>query len=311
MNRLDDQVSRREVTYVPPRRVNFGWISESWQFFRSQADVWISVVAVSLFAPAILNAFVIYAYTTSRSIAGQALDNRVDTLLHSPPGLLIGLAILNGIWSVFVTCGIHTLAIRQVAGNSVSFSDFTSGGSAFGRMLVFLVFYTVIVTIGLSLVILPGVFVAAMLLPAFALIADGASVRTAVSRSFRAMQHDRASALSLTFVIMVLLAGSAIPFGLGLFVTAPMAWIISSLAMRDMIGLRSRLAVVDIDFVPTDRRGTILVPEEDIDPSLIDAAYEYGGGSASMQGEGVSGNGRRTLNDETVDDHDTAFPPAS
>jgi hypothetical protein len=310
MNRLDDQVARREVTYVPPRRVNFGWISESWKLFRNQADVWISVAAVSLFAPAILNAFVIYAYTTSRAFAGQAWDNRLQTLQHSPPGLLIGLTILNAIWMVFVTCGIHTLALRQVAGNSVSFSDFASGGAAFGRMLVFLVIYTVVVSIGLTLVVLPGVYAAAMLLPAFALIADGESVGKAISRSYRGMLADRAAAMSLTFLLMVILAASQI-LVLALFVTAPMAWIISSLAMRDMIGLRSRLSVVDIDFVPPDRRGQVLAPDEEIDPSIIEAAYEYGGVKRSANGEDASGNERVTLSGEAVDDHDAASPSAS
>src|SRR5207248_2301959 len=95
----------------------------------------------------------------------------------------------------------------------------------------------------------------------------------AISRSIRAMHYDRVSALSLTFVLMVLIAASAIPFFLGWMVVLPMVWLISSLALRDMVGLRSRLAVVDIDFVPPDRRGQVLVPE--IDPSLMSAAYEY------------------------------------
>ena len=316
MNTLDDEVGQKTKGYVAQRRVNSGWITESWQLFRAQADVWITVAAISVFAPIMLWFFVTWAYGLSNAAAshinsqyaGLASNSMWYTFAHLPRELVVGLSILNVVYFAFVTGGIHALALKQVEGNHIAFTDFYSGGRYFGRMLVFTLFYTLMVGAGLVLAILPGIFAAAMLLPAFALIADGESVEKAISRSFTAMKYDRTSALALVFSLFVLIILSSFTI-IGLMIVAPMVWLISSLALRDMIGLRSRLSVIDIDFVQTDRPGNFLNPE--IDQSIMSTAIGYGALDTKGQADDTASEAGATLMDRAIDDHDTASPPSS
>ena len=76
-----------------------------------------------------------------------------------------------------------------------------------------------------------------LLLPSFALMADGDGVITALKCSIRAMKGRLPAATGFVFVLGVVVYASALPCYLGLLATSPMVFLICALAYRDMVGM--------------------------------------------------------------------------
>jgi hypothetical protein len=130
------------------------------------------------------------------------------------------------------------MAVRQVYGEPISFRDIFSGSAIVARMIVSYIVFNALTIVGLAALLIPGVFIAGLLLPTYAMIADGTPVFEAMRKSFAAMWHDRGVCAAFVFVVGVIIVASVIPLGIGLLVTLPMFCLISALAYRDMIGLR-------------------------------------------------------------------------
>ena len=175
----------------------------------------------------------------------------------------------------FIYGGVYHMAVKQVRGELIGIADIFSGGPSTLRMLGYQMIYglftfvlTIVLSIPLTLlhvvnlaafanrsssfnagseiggiliwyVLLLACFlvVAAISLPAHALIADGEGVFSAISRSLSAMKTQALPVIGLLVIFGLLYMVSAIPCGLGLLVTVPMFWLLSALAYRDMIGM--------------------------------------------------------------------------
>ncbi|MEO7718820.1 MAG: hypothetical protein ABIY70_21690 [Capsulimonas sp.] len=218
-----------------PRKVSFDWLGEAWKLFTSHAPLWIAATIVAVYAPLCIDLFVILAVGVSQKIAGGG--GVWYAITHMPAGLTFGLALLNAAYSAFVYGGLALMALKQAQGEPVSFRDIFSGGPLFGRMLVFGVVYSLLIGAGSLFLVLPGVFLAGLLLPAIALTAAGASLGDALPRSMKAMWPDRFIAMGLAFVLGTLtLIGSGF-LTLGLLAAVPLWFLVSALAYRDMIGI--------------------------------------------------------------------------
>ncbi|MGI4789203.1 MAG: hypothetical protein ACRYFS_10185 [Janthinobacterium lividum] len=183
-----------------------------------------------------------------------------------------GFIALYSIWAAYMYGGLYRMAVQQVRGLPIEVRDVFRGGALFGRMLgglwllglgayvleavcigpfgllvwqhgpaaALIVAGIVGVVLFLALMLtLPG-----MLLPSFALIADGDGVITAIKRSFRAMKTSWPAAAGFVFVMGLLVYVSEIPCGIGLLATIPMVFLITALAYRDMLGMPNMVAPV-------------------------------------------------------------------
>jgi len=234
--------------YAPPGRVDFGWISESFELFKANAGVWI--VAVLLSAVPVILSFIIGAiFGASTALSGNAgqlpTPNPADPMAAFqrgltgglPPGLSAGIRIITAIYTAWLYGGVYQTAVKQVRGEITSTADLFSGGPIMWKMLGFNIVYGLAVGIGFIFCLVPGFLLAGLLFVGYALIADGETVGNALSRSMDAMKKDMWNAAAFVFVMGLLIAVSAIPCGLGLFVTVPMFYLTAALAYRDMIGM--------------------------------------------------------------------------
>lgn len=230
--------------YAPPRKVNFDWIGESWRLFTANAGVWILAVFVATLIPVLIGGSIGAVIGFSGGLPRPETPGSpfpsfsVGTLTGGlPPSLSIGLRVFNIVWTAFFYGGVYRMAVKQVSGEAISAGDIVSGGPLFGRMLVFNIVYGLLMLIGGIFCILPAFIVMGLFLPGPALIAHGAGVSDAFSRSLDGMKGDWLTAAGLAFVVFLLILVSVIPCGLGLLVTIPMYWLISALAYRDMVGM--------------------------------------------------------------------------
>ena len=179
--------------------------------------------------------------------------------------LAIGFGLAFSLWAAYLYGGMFRMAVRQVRGLPIEIKDMFRGGPLFGRMLgAFLLLglcgyalealclgptglliwrHGPPLAIGLTAVlgfvlVFVMVFLAyGLLLPAFALIADGVGVIPALKRSFGAMKMQVGASAGFVFVYGLLLYASQLLCGLGTLATVPMIFLICALAYRDMIGM--------------------------------------------------------------------------
>lgn len=240
---------------APPGKVNFGWIGEAWGLFSANMGVWILSVLLIFLVPIIVGALVgafvgatggLHPYTPTPGAspyAGRTFSpfetGSWATMLSGglPLDVSLGLRLFSLLWTTFFLGGVSRMAVMQVRGQTANFADLFSGGPLFLSMLGFYLVAQILGGVGLLLCILPAFIVAGLLLPGYALIADGASLGDAFSRSIDGMKQDWLSAAGFALVLGLLVLVSAIPCGLGLLVTMPMTWLISALAYRDMVGM--------------------------------------------------------------------------
>lgn len=237
--------------YAPPGRVNFGWIGEAFELFKSNVGVWI-VATLMAFVPSIIGGIigaVIGATNAAHTIPGQPpfgstpygsapFGGQTNPFNNGIPiGANVGIEIFSVLYTAWLYGGIYQVAVKQVRGEAVSVSDIFTGGTLIWKMIGFNIVYGLAVGIGTLLCIVPGLLLSGLLFPGYALIADGETVGNAISRCIDAMKKDMWNAAAFVFVMGLLIAVSIIPCGLGLFVTVPMFFLTGALAYRDMIGM--------------------------------------------------------------------------
>lgn len=233
--------------YVPPGRVNFGWLQEAFELFQANIGVWILTVLAVFIVPAVVGGIigaVIGAGSVLSGGGGQPSFGSSPFGSHGSPltgGLSPGLSALirigSALYTAFLYGGVYQMTVKQVRGEAISPADIFSGGPLFLKMLGFNILFSLALVIGLLLFVVPGLLVVALMLPAYALLAEGESISNAISRSVEAMKQDMWSAVGFVVVLGLVVLLSAIPCGLGLFVTYPIIWLVSALAYRDMIGM--------------------------------------------------------------------------
>lgn len=230
-------------------RVRLSWLAEAMRLFAAQAGAWLGMTALLL----TLSAFLTIAFALA---AGSARGPSS----HSPhsPHLwwyaLLGWDMLAAASHLLVTSllsgGIYGMAARQARGEPIRFRDVFHPGGTGLRLTGFCLLWGACVGVGLVFLILPGLLLAALLLPAFALIADGAGVFEAISRSLSATARHAPALFGLTLLLTVLLALAVPPCLLGLLLVQPLLWLLSPLAVRDLIVRPAAFAAAPPDFGP-------------------------------------------------------------
>ena len=250
--------------YMPPaKRVDFGWITESWQLFMAHTGIWV-VATLAMIGPSLLFAIGVYAYM----IVTMPPPMPVIFRLGNMRGVLtveLSAILVFSLYSAFLFGGMFRMAVRQVRRLAPPYRDIFGGGPLFGRMLgaMFLLYFAsyALQVIGLgpgyvllfrhaptvatvltfvvggaaylfAALVLPG-----LLLPAFALMADGVPLFPAPRRSVQAVKSHWLRATGFVFVMGLLVYASEILCGLGLLATVPMAFLVTALAYRDLAGM--------------------------------------------------------------------------
>ena len=267
MYNLNRGLSELAVDYPPSSvagRVRFEWIEEAWRCYRAAPGVWILTVTVAgliNFAVFIACniAFGLWSHISVvlqivlRSLSSGDTSSAVSALapldsLNRLPGYwatqLVGLVV-----AAYLYAGLQRMANDQVRGKQISSAMMFSGGVVFDQYLIYtliasIVDYVNMATPNDSLVShvlgFVGVLVYILVVPGYAMVADGVAAIPAIRASAIAAWRNLPMGIAFYLVFLAIVGISAIPCGLGLTVTTPMITIIFSLAYRDLIGMRSQ-----------------------------------------------------------------------
>ena len=213
-----------------PGKVNFGWISESFQYFSQAAAVWVVFALIMVAATGAIygGGFLILHPMSSGYDGGSRF---------MPPGggaLFVPDVIILVIEAFFLACGMN-MALKQVRGQQISFNDMFTGVSNFVPMLIYVLLVGVASFLGCCALCIGWFVVMGLLLPAAAMVGDGVQPVDAITRSVNAMKTDLVTA-ALLALVLYLIAGIGGAIVVGALVVYPMIMIVSVLAYRDMIG---------------------------------------------------------------------------
>ncbi len=258
------------LIHGPAPTSSFGWLGEALSLYRANVGLWLAAALLTSFAPSLLTALVLLLIHGPHRFLGTPG-------LNQPPALWLGLAILNTVYTAYLLAGACGMALKQVRGETPTFADLF-GGRAVLPMLGLLLLFQIVVNLGLSLLLVPGVLFFGLLLPAFALVADGVSLGEALRVSVRAMSRDLRGTAIFALVLGLLVLVSALPLGAGLLVTLPMCWLISALAYRDVVGLPEARPLLSTDGLP-----------EGLLPGAL--TFSPGDRRVSLTGETLDGDG--------------------
>jgi len=256
----------RFETRPPVRRVDFGWLSEAFDLFKQQPMVWIVSTLICGFGPYALNMVVTMISEFATGVTTYAtpvtnLNQLGSMYVRLIPTMIISTFVYMFCLS-FLGSGLLRIAIGQVRGQLVDLADLFRGWPTTMRMLGLGMMMQVtswimivpIVIFGIDefngnpsvvrICLLAGAYVlmlivlgtlSGLIVPAFALIADGEKVFRAIARSLSAMKHDWIRASLLLFLYGIITFIGAIPCFAGYLVTIPMGALMLALVYRDML----------------------------------------------------------------------------
>ena len=256
----------------PRGKIDFGWISESWQWFSAAAGTWLlatliyfaasitlSMILSLLFRPLMpveltrpyIPGPVHYGPTSGqfgqppfnpygaqpdpRTALHQIMSQIITGEFKAFPIFMLEGLLLMPLMGLLGAC-MTNLAVRQVRGERISIGMFFSGSANWLQMTLYLLVYSVSTNLGVIGCIVGSLFVAALFIPGVGAVADGKSAGEAIKESYAAVKGDIFSAVGFVIVFSLLLVPSYVLCGIGLFVTFPMLTITFALAYRDMIG---------------------------------------------------------------------------
>lgn len=137
--------------------------------------------------------------------------------------VIVGIQFVSAILSMVFIAGLMNIGVRRVAGKQFSWKMIPSGFSRLGQVAVAGFLMTLLVTIGVFLLILPGIYLAVGYSLTFPLILDqGMGPWEAMEASRKAIHKKWWQVFGLFLLMYLIYVISCIPFGLGMIWTIPM-----------------------------------------------------------------------------------------
>jgi len=223
--------------YLSPR-VNFGWISEAFEIYRT---AWLPWLCLYLIPVAAYILFMVLSVVASVTLALSTRANKFAPPTNGSPALLVVFAlgellIFCSVVLVIICSG--DIALRQVKGEIVEVRDILRGVRTVWNFLLFGLLSYIAALVGILALFVGTYVVLGFLIPGNALIADEVPVMQTFSKCIEGMKRDWLNATLFYFIVHLALGvGVLLTCGFGAFAAYPMLFIISALAYRDMIGI--------------------------------------------------------------------------
>ncbi|WP_072802269.1 hypothetical protein [Rhodococcoides yunnanense] len=200
-------------------------ISFGWNKFKNNAGVWIGIVLIAAVIQIVVN-LIFGGFNTSDDFSDAfGVWRVVGALVGAVVGYLINAALVRG-------------ALHEVDGTKPAIGSFFQFANVVAIVLASII-VGIVVTIGLILLIIPGVILAFLTWWTLQFVVDrNEDAITAIKSSFRAISTNAGQLFLLALALVGINILGAIPCGLGLLVTIPITMIASTYAYRIVTGGR-------------------------------------------------------------------------
>lgn len=153
-------------------------------------------------------------------------------------GMIVELA--SSALSTLFTAGLMFMGVKRATGRRVVWKDVLSGFTPWAKLLIAAILKMLLVVVGFMLLILPGIYLLVGYLFTFPLIIDkNMSPWEAMETSRKAIHKVWWKMLGLYFVVGLICFLSAIPFGIGLIWTLPLAVVLYGVVYNALFGAQT------------------------------------------------------------------------
>lgn len=203
-------------------------ISYGWRKFSGNAGIWILIMLIAAAIQFVLGLIF-------RAGPEVAADGTIDfSGVYSLWGI-VGLVVTT-IVGYLIQAAMIGGALHETSGTKPAIGSFFQFANV-GAIVLASFLVGVLSTVGLVLLIIPGIIVAFLTWWTLQFVIDqNQDAITAIKSSFRAISSNWGTLLLLALALVGLNILGAIPCGLGLFVTVPMTIIASTYAYRVTVG---------------------------------------------------------------------------
>jgi len=211
-------------------------IGEAWRLLTQQLGVWIGAFFIYMI---VVGGFVVAAMFAlgfgSLLTRPQPGAIPMDSL---PPGFIpkyILMVITIAVIASYFIGGMFHMAVKQVKGETISISDITGAGEVTLSLIGASIVGGIVIYIGTLLCIIPGLIFNALLMLVFPLIVDRKiGAMAAIGQSWGALKGQLGMSLLLLIVLFVIYLVSAIPCGIGVILSFPLAILTLAVVYRDI-----------------------------------------------------------------------------
>lgn len=206
-------------------------ISEAWQKTAgAKGTFWLAFLIYMAIAIGIsmVSQFVLMA------VAATSQNEAVIVILTLAEQLVMNLVLMP------VVMGIMILGIRRSADVPIAAGSIVGHYSSMWRLFLTMLLMYIMVLIGLLLLIIPGIYLMVSYYMAMPLVVEkGMGPWEALETSRKTISKRWFTMFFFTIVVSLLILISAIPLGIGLIWTLPMAMIAYGVVYRNMFGIRN------------------------------------------------------------------------
>lgn len=259
--------------YVPEAKVRLEAIGEAWTLVREKMGVWIPV-ALILGGGGLLISGLISTGLTAAFGVGRTPPSPGNPFSVFTPGYFIATGIstlISLVLNAFLASSFYRLALKQVRGENIELSEAFKPGDNIGGVIVTNLLVGVITIIGSFLCYIPGIIASIGTIMAVPLAVDrGLNGIDPVAKSWEKMKGQLGNGFVLLLVLFLIILVSAIPLGLGLLVTMPLAVVTMAIVYRDLYDVEGTLRgpQLDIPLPPSSAYGAA--------PRMPDQPSPYG-----------------------------------
>lgn len=205
---------------------SIGWlINRSWDLTRGvKSPIWVALL-------------ITYGVVVALVVALAALMSAAGEGEGGPLGMITDL--VSSALSTLFTAGLMFMGVKRATGRRVIWKDVFSGFDFWGKILIAAILKMLLVVIGFMLLMLPGIYLMIGYLFTIPLIIDKQmSPWQAMETSRKAVHKVWWKILGLYFVVGLICIISAIPFGIGLIWTMPLAVVLYGVVYNALFGTR-------------------------------------------------------------------------
>ena len=210
-----------------PVGVRTAAIGEAWAIVQKNLGTWIVTALIYVIIVGVLNVL-------QRAVGPHA---NADGTLGGSKALGIVLTLVSAAVGGFLMGGAVRMALKQLRGEATSPGDLFSGSDILPNLMGVGVLQTLAIVIGLALCILPGLYIAPLLILAVPIVADQkVSPLDGISRSFNVLKPHWGGAFVLSFLLGLILIGGALACLVGLLVAWPILVVTMAIVYQDFFG---------------------------------------------------------------------------
>ena len=216
-------------------------IGEAWKVVQQNLGTWIVTAIIYL---VVLSVFSFIQRAVGPQVNPDGTIGGSNTM-----GFLV--SMISAAVGGFLLGGAFRMALKQLRGETTSPGDLFSGTDILPSLMGAGVLQTLVILIGLVLCILPGLYIAPLLLLAIPIVADQkVGAIDGIGRSFNALKPHWGGAFLLSLILGLIIIAGTLCFLVGLLIAWPILIVTIAIVYNDFFGGNSNASNVNTNLYP-------------------------------------------------------------